>query len=175
MIYINKYGISLRTAREKDAELILSFRNDEKNKRFISKTDADVDEQRLWLRKYEEKENQKIEFYFIATDEFGEDFATYRIYNMSPDYVEIGSWVSKPNYLNSLNPIKLDIAVKEYVFEELGYKELYFDVRRENKTVLRYHRLFGPEVIKENELDIYFKLTKNIFQKNRAQIFKRIK
>jgi RimJ/RimL family protein N-acetyltransferase len=175
MIYINKYGISLRSARESDAELILSLRNDEKNKRFISKTDSSIEEQRRWLRIYEGKEKEKIEYYFIATDEFGEDFATYRIYNISKDHIEIGSWVSKPNYINSLNPIKVDILLKEYVFDQLGYDELFFDVRKENKTVLRYHRLFGPEIIKESELDIFFRLSKKAFIENRMQIFKKIK
>lgn len=175
MTRISKYGISLRLVEEEDAGFILFLRKDKSKSRFISKTDCDIEKQKEWIRKYKEREKDEQEYYFIASDSEGEDFATYRVYNIIGGVPEIGSWVSKPNYKNFKNSIRVDIAIKDYVFEELDYDSLRFEVRRKNYSVNKYHKLFNPMLIEANETDNYYILNRNAYTKARKEVLKKIK
>lgn len=172
---IEKYNITLQYVEEEDAELIIQLRTDNKRSRFISPTKNNIESQKDWLRNYKLREGNKSELYFIGVDENGEKFATYRIYNIEDDICEIGSWVSKPNYGNPNNSIKMDIIMKEYVFENLGFDQLRFEVNKKNTSVVRYHKLFGPEIVSETDDSYYFILKKDRFVKQRNQVFKNIK
>lgn len=44
--------VQIRLVEERDAEFILSCRLDDSLNTFISKIDADLEAQRLWIRKY---------------------------------------------------------------------------------------------------------------------------
>lgn len=167
MFPIKKYGIKLRLVEETDAAFILKLRKDKDRSRYISATDPDVEKQEIWIRKYKAREAEGLEYYFIAEDEFGVPFATYRVYDITDDSAIIGSWVSIPGYTNASNSIKVDIMVKEFVFSTLKFNKILFDVRRNNKSVLRYHKMYNPSVIRETDNDIFFELTReNFFQRS---------
>jgi hypothetical protein len=169
---INEYNIKLRFVEEKDADFILKLRTDSTKSRFISKTDSDVDKQKKWIREYKKREENGDEFYFIASDNINIDFATYRIYNKKDDIIEIGSFISKPLYNNPINIIKVDIIVKTFVFVTLGFQKLNFEVRKENKSVVNYHKKFAPILIKEDELNYYFVLERDNFLSNKIKFQK---
>jgi len=172
---IDRYNIRLQTVEEEDAEDIVRFRTDEKRSRFISATNNDIELQKEWIKKYKEREKNNEEFYFIAIDENGEKFATYRVYNIEKNICEIGSWVSKPEYKNAVNSIKVDILMKEFVFLNLGYQQLRFEVNKGNHSVVKYHKLFKPIIVKESDDNLYFVLEKRNFEENRKRIFNNIK
>jgi hypothetical protein len=172
---MKKYGITLVAVDPVDASFIIGLRTDAKKSRFISSTDTDLQNQINWINEYKKRENKGEEYYFIGIDEFGEKFATYRIYNIKNNTAEIGSWVTKPGYNKAQNSIKIDIIMKEFVFEALKFSTLNFEVRLKNTSVLRYHKMFGPIILKETENDIFFLLHREDFYKNRNKIFKNIK
>ncbi|MEL1240094.1 GNAT family N-acetyltransferase [Flavobacterium flavipallidum] len=160
---ISNYNIKLRFVEEKDAAFILELRTDLSKSRFISQTDSDTEKQKEWIKNYKLREEKGEEFYFIASDVNEIDFATYRIYNKKEDTIEIGSFISRPSYNNPINVIKLDIIIKEYVFTVLGYQKLNFEVRKDNKSVVNYHKKFNPVIVNEDELNYYFVLEKEAF------------
>lgn len=170
-----KYNIKLSTVKEEDALFIIALRTDLMRSRFIYSTNSDVELQKEWIRSYKKREAVKEEFYFIATDENGERFATYRVYNFEDDICEIGSWVSKPNYNNAVNSIKVDIIMKEFVFETLQFEQLKFEVNKKNTSVIKYHKLFAPDIVNETTENYFFVLHKENFEKKRKQIFRNIK
>lgn len=169
---IEKYGIKLVPVELSDASFVIDLRTDIKKSRFISSTDADLQQQIDWIKGYKARESRGEEYYFIGIDENSERFATYRIYNIEPDQAEIGSWITKPGYSKAQNSIKMDIIMKEFVFEVLGFSKLKFEVRRENTSVVRYHKMFGPTIIKETDQDIFFLLSKENFYANRNKFLK---
>ena len=61
------------------------------------------------------------------------------------------------------------MVARSFAFEELNFKTCIFNVRKKNKSVLRYHIAYQAEVIDEDDLNFYFKLTKEAFtiQKNK--------
>lgn len=161
---IEKYGIVLRPVEIEDAEFIVKLRTHKNKSIFISKSSSEVDKQREWINSYKRREKEGKEYYFIGLNTSKESFATYRIYNIEKNSIEIGSWISDPDYPSySLDPVKLDVLVKEYVFNKLGYEELKFEVRKENKKVVNYHKRFRSEIVREDELNYYFTLTKTSF------------
>lgn len=166
---INNYNIKLRLVEANDAAFILELRTDSSKSKFISQTDFDIEKQKEWIRNYKEREEREDEFYFIASDINEIDFATYRVYNKKEDTIEIGSFVSKPSYNNPINIIKVDIIVKEYVFNVLGFQKLNFEVRKENKSVVNYHKKFEPVIINEDDLNYYFILEKEAFFSNKIK------
>lgn len=169
---IEKYGIFLRYVNENDADFILKLRTDKNKSKFISATSSDIELQKRWVNDYKQREKKELEYYFIAYDENKEPFATYRLYNRTETMIEIGSFITKQNYLNPLNAIKLDILMKEFVFEKLNYEKLNFEVRKRNSSVVKYHKEFKPIIIREDDLNYYFiqhkeefNLSKNKFKK----------
>lgn len=172
---IDKYGIVLRPIKVEDAQFIVDIRNDENKNKYISKTSNDVEQQIIWIEKYKVRENEGKEFYFIAVDKEGVSFSTYRVYDITNDAVEIGSWVSKPGYSAGMNSIKVDLIMKEFVFENLGFLKLNFTVNKQNTNVLKYHKIFQPTILSEDEENYYFELTKENYYLNRNKFFKNIK
>lgn len=170
-----KYGVNMRLVEPKDASFIIDIRTDEKRRKYISATDENIGKQIQWINNYKLREQKGKEYYFIAVDEDGESFATYRVYNIENNTAEIGSWVTKPGYNKTENSIKVDIIMKEFVFQQLGFDTLNFEVRKENKSVVRYHKMFAPQVIRETDQDIFFILNREDFFSNRNKLFKNIK
>ncbi|GEN72503.1 MULTISPECIES: GNAT family N-acetyltransferase [Chryseobacterium] len=168
-------GIKLRFVEADDASFIVSIRNNEKKSRFISKTSQDVEAQKQWISDYKKREQQKKEFYFIAVDENNEDYATYRVYKIDSGLPEIGSWVSKPDYSNIKNSIKVDIAVKDFVLNELNFDILQFEVRKQNASVNSYHKLFQPELIRSDDENNYYLLKRDTFNTILPDILKKFK
>lgn len=169
---LNEYNIKLRLVEEKDSEFIVKLRTDSLKSRFISKTNSDVQDQKRWIKEYKGREIIGEEYYFVAIDENEVKFATYRIYNKTSKCIEIGSFVSKPDYDNPINVIKVDIILKSFVFTTLDYKELIFEVRKENKTVVNYHKKFNPSLVKEDYLNFYFVLERDSFFENKNKFEK---
>ncbi len=172
MVTIKKFNIKLRLVEESDAKFIVDIRTDPTKSKFISSTNSDLEEQKKWIRNYKNREKNEEEFYYIAIDENDEKFATYRLYNKNNDSIEVGSFVSKPLYKFALNVIKVDVILKTHVFEVLGYNSLNFEVRKKNKSVISYHNKFKPILIKEDELNYYYKLEKRSFFANKNKFEK---
>lgn len=167
---IEEYGIRLRTAVLDDANFILSLRNDESLKRFISATSQSIDDQKNWLKKYKEREAQNSEYYFIVENLGGDKLGTTRLYNFHDTSFELGSWVFKRN--GGTHAIIADILTKEFAFENLGFEVCTFNVRKDNKSVLRYHKNYEPKILRSDELDVFFELSKADFNKNKNKFLR---
>ena len=56
-------------------------------------------------------------------------------------------------------------------YEILGFEKDCFDVRRGNKKVVRFHEMRGATLVGENEIDYFFELTKESFQKTKNKLY----
>jgi hypothetical protein len=166
---ILKYNLKLRPAEIQDAEFIYRLRLDPVLNKNISKTPGTVADQERWLEDYKKREHSGHEYYFITEDLNGTKWGTTRIYNLGRDYFTLGSWVFLREAPYGFS-IKADILTKETGFGQLGYPLCRFDVRKENPTVIRYHKLFAPDLIDEDELNLYFSLSRENFEKKKQKI-----
>jgi hypothetical protein len=161
-ISIEKYGIRIQTIEDHDAEFILKLRTDNNLSRFLSHTSTDLNAQREWIRRYKEREKEGKEYYFIALHN-GTRYGTTRIYNIESDCFEVGSWLFSPDAPIGVS-ILTDIIGREFAFKKLGARKCKFTVRRENHTVIKYHKSYKPILIKETQEDFFFMLTREAFE-----------
>lgn len=172
LLPLHKYGQVFRLVDESDSEFIFMLRTDPKLSRFIHKVSSKVIDQIKWISEYKKREQKGLEFYFISINpKTGERQGVSRIYNFSNDSYELGSWIYLPD--NDLSKSILgDIAVREIAFDDLLFNICTFEVRKENKAVIRYHNGYSPEQIGEDGINYYFRLTKTAFNSSKYKYLK---
>jgi hypothetical protein len=168
------FGLKIRFVEESDAEEILQLRTNEKLTKHIHYTDSDLNKQIDYIRNYKKREEVGVEYYlaFLSLEDYILGF--YRLYKIDKinKSFTIGSWIFNP-IITNLTPIYADILSKDFGFNDLGMKTCFFDVRRNNKKVFKYHQLFGPEFMYEDEEENnFFYLKKEDFNKNVTDILK---
>lgn len=169
-----KYGLLARFVTEKDAEYILSLRTNPKLSKYLHAIDNDIEGQRLWIRKYKERERMGTDFYFIYYDEGGEKVGVNRIYNMSEHSCTGGSWICSPR-VDSSKSIATVLISRNIMFENLGFEEELFEVQKGNNQVLKFHYMMGAEIVEETDLEYRLKLTKDVYFSKRNKIIKLLK
>jgi hypothetical protein len=162
-LFVERYGLQVRLVNESDAEFILSLRTDSRLGRYISNTSSDIEQQRQWIRAYEQRKENGIEYYFIIQLQ-GKPIGTFRLYNIEGDKFVSGSWVFSPDSPVGAS-ILGDIICREIAFDDLGLKRDIGDVRKDNKLVLRYNMSYEPIITGEDDLNIYLEISKQNFDK----------
>jgi len=166
-----RYGQYYRLVEEKDSEFIFQLRSDKLLGKHLNRTDDNPGSQITWIRNYKCRERSGDEFYFICIDLINNQrLGVFRLYNFTDDSFGTGSWLYRPGLKNE--PVIGNITGKEIGFELLEYEKCRFDVRKDNATILAYHRLFNPLQINEDDLNIYFELSKGNFEKTKIKILK---
>lgn len=157
--------VTLREVRVDDAQFILDLRCSPKA-RFLNPTQNNLELQKQYICNYLKKQN---EWYFIIEDKSHNPLGTIRIYNVKNDSFEAGSWLM--NDKSSMQQsIEGEYLLKRYAYEVLGLHKNCFSVKKSNKSVIRFHMLYGATIINENNTDYFFELTKEQFNKNSEKI-----
>ncbi len=167
-----KYGLLFSSVKVEDAPFIYELRTNEKLGLHLSATSIKIEDQEKWIRGYEEREKLAQEFYFLCHNGL-DKFGLNRVYDLKSDSFEIGSWIFKP-HLDEAIPILGDLAVRDFGFSILTSKNKYctFNVKKKNLKVLRYHKMFKPETVNEDEENWYFKLSEENFNSQKNKLLK---
>lgn len=168
---IERYNLKLTTVDVTDAKFILELRTDPLLARYLSTTGAKIEDQIDWIRNYKIRETQGLEYYFLTRDAQGNALGTTRLSELGGECFELGSWLFSRNAPQGA-AILADIITKEIGFEMLGFDCCKFNVRKENKSVLKYHKNYLPKIIGETDLDIFFKLDKSSFNQHKNKFLK---
>ena len=173
-IPFKKYGHIFKLVDKEDAQFIVDLRTDSTLSRFLSQTTNSVTDQEKWIENYKVRKSNKKEYYFITLNKKGDRLGLNRLYNFDEKSFEIGSWLFLPNLVDSSSIIG-DIAARDFGFEVLNFEYCRFEVRKLNKSVVRYHLNYGPEKIGEDDLNFYFKLGKEKYIKHRDKLLNILK
>lgn len=170
--FISGKTINLRDIEESDAKFTLDLRCDENKSKFLHKTQNDLEKQIDYIKKYKNKHN---EWYFIIESKSGEPLGTVRIYDVidNEDFCW-GSWLIK-NGAPTTTGIESALLIYEYAFYQLGFTKVHFDVRKDNNSVRKFHERFGAKKISENDLDVFYKYSKDEYENIRNKYLKFIK
>ena len=168
---IQAEGIIMKLIDKSDAKFIVDLRTDRKLGKFISNTSLNIDDQINWIKEYKKREANQKEFYFIFEDSNHKLWGAVRLYNLSEDSFTLGSWICLPGNNDNI-AIKAWLLGIVFGFEKLNYKTCLLDVRKKNLSVLNYIKLYFPILIKEDVLNYFFRLDKDIFYKNRERVIK---
>lgn len=156
---VERFGIKLRLVEESDAAFILELRTDERNSRYISPTENSLEHQIDWIRKYKVREEQGQEYYFIASDLSGVQFATFRLYPWRDGEMEVGSWVSKPGHDKPWNILRMLMTMQSYFYDQLGLEKVMYRVKKENRAMNKFVSLGGRVPFEEDEEFFYYYFT----------------
>lgn len=165
--------IRLRLIEPSDADFIYGLRSDERYNKYLSAVTGGVKEQRCWIEKYKKDEALGKQFYFIVERLDGERCGTIRIYDLKSDSFCWGSWIlnkSKTKYA----ALESAFLIYRYGFDVLGYEKSHFEVMKENKGVIKFHRRMGAIEIGEDKDNLYFEISKQSVVNAEAELTKRL-
>ena len=160
---INCKNINLRTVKIEDAEFIYAMRQNESKTKYLSKVSGTVDSQKEWIVKYKEREEEKLEFYFIIESKNNEKLGLVRMYDFKDNSFCWGSWLIKEDAPKS-TAIESALQIYEFAFYNLGFTKSHFEVQKGNDKVIAFHKRFGAKIIDENELEYFFNFKKSDYE-----------
>ncbi len=168
-----KYNLFFRTVEMQDAEFIYTLRTNKALSQYLNKVSGNLEDQKKWITAYKQREMSGEEYYFVSYNADGEKFGLNRIYNLLNNSFEIGSWIYKKTADDAI-PILGDLAVRDFGFNLLNRKFSFctFKVSKNNLKVLKYHKMFGPVLIKEDDEEYHFKLSGENFEKQKNRLLK---
>lgn len=140
---LNRYGLQVRLVSEDDAEFIVHIRTNPQKARYISPTSTSIEEQKAWISRYKEREQNGTDYYFIYT--YNNVLAgVNRIYEIQDNHFIHGSWV----FSDEVPPycaLAAGIIAREIAFDILGLNEEVdtAGVHCDNQSVLQYSRMLG--------------------------------
>ena len=161
-------NLFLRNVIIDDARFILALRTDPKKKQYLSPTAESIQQQIAWLTNYEKVDNQA---YFIICDQHGERVGCVRIYDPVGCNYTWGSWLM----IDGLPPTyALEVVALIFSYGELlGFKTASLEVRKENKSVWRFHENFlGAQRVDEDELNYLLSFGEQTIRDNLAKLSK---
>lgn len=150
--YIRGKTIFLREILLDDAEFVLNLRTDAEKGNYLSPTLGGIEKQKEFISYYSES---LTDFYFLICDWSWRRLGTIRIYDIREDSFCWGSWIlSKDAPKNAA--IESALLIYDFAFFALHYSKSHFDVRKENKSVVNFHKHFGARIVLEDSLDYHF-------------------
>lgn len=165
---MDRYGLHVRLVNEEDTDYILSLRTNKKLAKFLHPTENSRQKQLEWLANYKVREREGRDYYFIY-EKNGKPVGVNRVYNIFEYYGTVGSWIC-----NSDNEVETSMAtyffLKDILFEILNLDLTVFDVRKNNKHVLKLHEKVGAQIVGESDINYYFVLNKQAYFSHRNKI-----
>ncbi len=138
---------------KQDASFILKLRTNVKIAKYLNYVENSLAKQEAWIAKYLTDQNQA---YFIIYDKNDSPLGMVRLYGSQGEAFSWGSWLLKPGS-PVFSGIESALIVYQYALF-LGFQKAYFDVRRGNVRVCRFHERFGAKKTSENEQDIFYEI-----------------
>lgn len=155
--------IKLLLIQESDAEFVLELRNKPFLKNFISPTKITVQQQEEWIQNYKQREQKKMEYYFIViNNEMNEPCGTVRIYdiNYQNHSATWGSFILDPERRPEKSAYEVIEKSLAFCFENLGLQTINLDVKAENKKAIYIYEKVGFQYSHRQEDTLYYTLEK---------------
>ena len=160
-----RYGIKCRMATIEDSAFIVSLRTNQKLSKYLHHTDNDVEKQKVWMRKYLERNARGEDYYFVYT--YNDiPFSVNRIYNITDHSATGGSWLCIPGTLPEVSIASL-LLMRDILFEFLVKDYDLFDVQDGNKQVRKLHIMMGAKRVGMTDDQENFSLFKEDYFRKR--------
>jgi hypothetical protein len=154
-------NLIFKNATIEDAAFILELRTDSKKSKYISKTPNDLEHQIKWLEKYE-IDNEQI--YFIILNKNYEKVGTIRLYEKNRFSFWWGSWILKDG-VPSIFAIESVLIIYHFALS-LGFKKAIFNIRKDNRSVWKFHEIFGAIKTSQTNDDFIYSISHESIKKS---------
>ena len=164
------YGknINMRTVELSDVEFIFNMRQNESKTKYLSQVNGTIEDQKIWIKNYLQREDEKQEFYFVIESKISEKLGLVRMYDFRDNSFCWGSWLIKEDAPKT-TAIESALQIYEFGFYSLGFEKSHFDVRKGNDKVIAFHERFGAKIIDENEIEYFFNFEKNDYERTKQK------
>jgi RimJ/RimL family protein N-acetyltransferase len=157
--------IVCREAEPEDAAFILSLRLNEKLSRYLQKIDNDLEKQAHYIIN---SKNKLDEYYFIIESKVGEAYGACRLHSITKDGCVPGSWIIKPEAPFYVAP-EAYFLMSDFALIYLDILQMNIDAIKGNKSVIRFYRKTGGEIVGEDEHKYYLRTTREDYLKIRPK------
>ena len=156
-------SLYLKEANLKDNDFIFKLRTNKKLSKFINPTSTNKNDQIIWFKKYLIRRKNKKEFYFIfQLNKKNIGFA--RIIHVKKDTFHFGGWILDKNTKPWIS-LESCLAIFEYAFNILLYKDCLLWINLKNIKVIKYHKSLGSTYVKKTNKEVFLKFTKKKYYK----------
>lgn len=113
------------------------------------------------------KADPSTQYYFIIEDLVSaQRYGCVRIYDLRPDSFCWGSWIILPE-APRYAAIQTAQLIYKFGFYRLGFSGSHFDVRKNNRSVVKFHTRFGARIVAEDDMNFYFKFSRDEYERSR--------
>lgn len=151
--------VNLRTANPNDAEFILSLRLDKELSKYLKPTDPSVEKQRQWIKSKQKKED---DYHMIIENKNGKSIGVIALYDIKNDTFNGGRWLLSRN-CTLYAAIESCYLLYSFAFNILNLKKGLFEIRKNNKKVIAFHKTLGADIVREDDTYIYISYHKEKF------------
>lgn len=153
MVYEKKivgFFVNLRAATEGDAVATTQMRNVVEKTKYLHPVDNDVEKQRRWIQRQRIREG---DYFFVVENKEQEPIGMMGISEIEGNRGHIGRLLM---YGNALQSYEAYLLLFKFGFGELDLCELYGDTDVNNKTAMKFSKMFGFQYetpVYDEELD----------------------
>lgn len=157
----------LVAADNSHAEFILSLRQEERKKRFLSGSSESLTQQIAWMERRQLLANDAY-FIIYEIQQPTRPLGTIRLHDViaEKNSISVGSWVMRDGVTPKKTLEALALAI-EYIVHS-GYPICHFDVSKVNKSALRLYTKLGTQIVGETELAFLLSCPPALFLQNMA-------
>lgn len=165
-------SVKLRMVKVSDAEFIYRLRNRDYVTEFLQPPKS-CNKQRKWIREYKNREAQGADYYFIVLTAHGSPVGTVRLYNVTADAFEWGSWVLARERDKSV--VEESIILSLWVgFELLKKSRCVLSVKKNNIRGLTVYERAGFSKVYDDGQDFQLCLAMEDFLRKNKRALTRI-
>jgi len=164
-------NLILRLIESEDADYVQNLRTDPTYNRHLSEVRGTVEDQRRWIEEYKARETEGREFYYVIERKVGTRCGLVRLYDIGAESFTWGSWILDANKPRKA-ALESALLIYRVAFDLIGLRRAEFDVRRDNKCTLLFHRRFGAKETHTNEQDVFFIYSRETFEKDQSEFLR---
>lgn len=160
-MFIDRFGIQLRSIEKSDIELIRSWRNsDHVRKAMFYQSFISEDEQVRWF----ENINTSACYLMIIIDGTPVGICNVKEIDWPNRSGEAGVFIGEEDYLNSLKAVSAVIALMDTFFHQFRFTKLKASVRADRPELILFNEQLGYQIVSEDQEKVQLEITKDRFE-----------
>ena len=167
---ISGSNMMLVAADASHAEFILSLRQEERKKRFLSGSSENLAEQIAWMNQRQMLDNDAY-FIIYEIQQPSQPLGTIRLHDVidEKNSISVGSWVMRDGVQPKKTLEALSLAI-EYIIRS-GYSICHFEVHKASLSALRLYTKLGTQIVGETEHAYLLSCPPTLFLQNMASVY----
>lgn len=160
-MFIDRFGVQLRSIKQTDLELIRSWRNTDFVRDAMFYQDEISEEQQfVWFQSLANTDC----YLMILIDGTPAGICNVKEIKWDARSGEAGVFIGEKQFLNSLKAVAAVIAMMDTFFNQFGFTKLKATVRADRPDLILFNEQLGYQIVSEDEEKVCLEITKDRFE-----------